>query len=295
MSVIIEEIKQSFRQGSSLTKLIYINLAIFVLVNLIPSLSSLFVRPGFEIDPWFSLPADLGRLISKPWTLVTYMFLHRGFMHILFNVLWLYFLGRIFQDLLGEKRLVSTYILGGLSGAALYVIAYNLFPSFSDVLPSATAMGASASVMAIIVAIGTKAPNYIIRLMFLGEVKLKYIAIFFVVMDLISMSDGNAGGHFAHLGGALFGFFYIKQLDSGKDWSLGFYRWVSAFSSLFSFKNKKKVKVVYKNKSGKKAEQHTSSDDQKKVDGILDKISRSGYDSLSKEEKDILFRASQNN
>ena len=224
MSGILEEIKQSFKQGSTLTKLIYINLAVFVLVSIIPSISSLFVRPGYEVYPWFSLPADLSQLLTKPWTLVTYMFLHKDFMHIIMNILWLYFLGRIFQDLLGEKRLVSTYILGGLSGAVVYILAYNLFPVFSDVLPFASALGASASVMAIIIAIATKAPNYIIRLIFLGDVKLKYIAAVFVVLDLISLGGGNAGGHFAHLGGALFGFMYIKRLDAGIDMSLGFYK-----------------------------------------------------------------------
>ena len=252
MSEILDEIKQSFKQGSSMTKLIYINLAVFILVNLIPSLSSLFVRPGIEIDRWLALPADFGSLLTKPWTVVSYMFLHRGFFHILFNILWLYFLGRIFQDLLGEKRLVSTYILGGLSGAALFVLSFNIFPAFSDVAPIAIAMGASASVMAIIVAIATKVPDYVIRLIFLGEVKLKYIAIVFVVMDLISMSDGNAGGHLAHLGGALFGYMYIKRLNSGQDWSLWFYKWVNVLGSVFSFKKRSKVKVAYKNTGSKK-------------------------------------------
>jgi len=295
MSGIIDEIKQSFTQGNSLTKLIYINLAVFVLVNIIPSISSLFVRPGFEIHHWFSLPADLGEILYKPWTLFTYMFLHKDFMHVLMNILWLYFLGKIFQDLLGEKRLVSTYILGGLSGAVLYILAYNLFPVFSEVLPFATAMGASASVMAIIIAIATKAPNYIIRLIFIGDVRLKYIALVFVVLDMISLGGGNAGGHIAHLGGALFGFSYIKGLDSGIDASVGFYKWVSVFSSLFSFKKNQKVKVIYKNKSQTKTQASRSQNNQEMVDTILDKISRSGYDSLSKEEKDILFRASQNN
>ena len=295
MSGIFEEIKQSFKQGRSLTKLIYINLAVFVLVSIIPSISSLFVRPGFEIYPWFSLPADFNQILYKPWTLFTYMFLHKDFMHILMNILWLYFLGQIFQDLLGEKRLVSTYILGGLSGAVLYILAYNIFPVFSDVLPVASAMGASASVMAIIIAIATKVPNYVIRLIFIGDVKLKYIALVFIVLDLISLGGGNAGGHMAHLGGAIFGFTYIKRLDSGIDASVGFYRWVSAFSSFFKSQKGKKVRMVYKNKSNPRTSTSGSRHNQETVDGILDKISKSGYDSLSKEEKDILFRASQNN
>jgi len=194
---------------------------------------------------------------------------------------------------LGEKRLLSLYILGGLCGGFLYILAYNIFPRFNDVLPIARALGASASVMAIIVGIATKVPNYTVNLIFLGNVKLKYIAIVFVSLDLISFQDGNAGGHIAHLGGALFGFFYIRQLNQGKDWSIWFYKWASAFRSLFKGSGKRKIKVVYNKKSGKTAHAKKRSD-QAVVDTILDKISKSGYDSLTKEEKDILFKASQN-
>ena len=294
MPSILDDIKSSFRQGNILTRLIYINLAVFVVMNLVPSITYLFVRPGIHIDQWFSLPSDLGALLVKPWTLFTYMFLHVEFFHILFNLLWFYFIGRIFMDLLGERRLLSTYILGGLVGGVFYVTAYNIFPSFEDVLPEAKAMGASASIMAIIVGIATKVPNYSIRLIILGDIKLKYIAMVFVIMDLISMSKGNAGGRIAHLGGALFGYTYIKQLDKGRDWSIAFYHWVDIFKALFTFKKSSKVKVVHRNASRKRSRQEQPRDDQISVDAILDKISKSGYDSLSKEEKDILFRASQN-
>lgn len=294
MSVILDEIKASFKDGSYMTKIIYVNLAIFVFVNLISSFAFLFSANPPDIIDWLALPADLTKIITRPWTLITYMFLHEGFIHILFNLLWLFFGGRIFQDLLGEKRLLSLYILGGLSGGLLYILAYNIFPRFNEVLPIARALGASASVMAIIVGIATKVPNYTVNLIFIGNVKLKYIAIVFVALDLISLNDGNAGGHIAHIGGALFGFFYIRQLNQGKDWSIWFYKWTNTLGSLFKRTRKPKVKVVYNKKDGRTAKPQIR-DDQAVVDGILDKISKSGYDSLTKEEKDILFKASQNN
>lgn len=296
MGTIIDDIKQSFREGSTLTKVIYVNLGVFIFVNLLSSLAFLFNAAPPDLLKWLAVPADLSILITRPWTLITYMFLHEGFFHILINMIWLYFGGKIFQDLMGEHRFMSTYVLGGLAGAVLYIIAYNIFPVFSNVLPIARALGASASVLAIIVAIATKVPNYSVHLIFLGPVKLKYIAIFSVLLDLISFQDGNAGGHIAHLGGALFGFFYVKQLDKGRDWSLWYFKAVSALKSLFkSSGNKKRVKVVYKKEKGNKASGKRNTDEQERVDQILDKISKSGYDSLSREEKDILFRASQKN
>ena len=295
MGAIIDDIKQSFKDGSLLTKVIYINLAVFVLVNLVGSFAFLFSANPPDIIKWLAVPSHLPTLITRPWTLFTYMFLHEGFLHVLFNLIWLYFGGRIFQDLMGQERFMSTYILGGLSGAFLYIAAYNIFPVFSEVNDYARALGASASVLAIIVAIATKVPNYTVNLLFLGPVKLKYIAIFAVVLDLISLQDGNAGGHIAHIGGALFGFAYIRQLDKGRDWSLWYYKWVNTFKSLFKSSNKRKVKVVYKNKGKTKKAEKKSKNEQELVDQILDKISKSGYDSLTKEEKDILFRASQKN
>lgn len=292
MSSILDDIKQSFKDGSLLTKVIYLNLAVFILINLLGSLAFLFASNAPDLIKWFAVPAYLPALITKPWTLFTYMFLHEGFLHLLFNMIWLYFGGRIFQDLLGEQRFISTYILGGLSGAALYIIAYNVFPVFEGVLPIARAMGASASVLAIIVAIATKTPNYAVHLIFIGQVKLKYIAIFSVLLDLISFQDGNAGGHLAHLGGALFGYLYIRNLDKGRDFSMVYYKWVNTLKALFTFKKKSRVKVAYSNK-GKSKNSSRTKDEQEMVDGILDKISKTGYDSLSKEEKDILFRASQ--
>lgn len=292
MSSILNDIKQSFKDGSVLTKIIYINLGVFILVNLLGSLAFLLASNPPDIINWIAVPAYLPTLILKPWTLFSYMFVHQGFMHLLMNLIWLYFGGRIFQDLMGSQRLLSTYILGGLSGALLYIFSYNVLPVFSDVLPIARAMGASASVLAIIVAIATKVPNYSVHLIFIGPVKLKYIALFSVILDLISLNDGNAGGHIAHLGGAIFGFLYIRNMEKGRDWSVWFYKWVNTFKSIFKSTNKSKVKVVYRSNGSTKSSVQNKAD-QEIIDVILDKISKSGYDSLTLKEKDILFKASQ--
>ena len=212
---IIEDIKQSFRQGDNLIKLIYINLGVFLLVHIIMLAFGLYKANGNFIIDWLAVPANLSELMVKPWTLMTYMFLHEDFYHILWNLVTLYFGGRLFQEYLGERRLVTTYILGGISGALLYILFFNIFPVFSDVLSGSKALGASASALAIVIAIATYLPNFSVRLFFLIEVKLKYIAIAFVILDIISISQSNAGGHIAHLGGAIFGYVFIKTIPKG--------------------------------------------------------------------------------
>ena len=215
----IQEFKRQFRKGSNLTKLIYINLAVFVLVKLFGVFAFLMQVNPWDFIHWFALPADVSKLLHKPWTIISYMFLHEGFLHILFNLLWLYFGGQIFIQYLNSKQLVSTYVLGGIFGGLSYILAFNLFPAFQQNLSQSMAIGASASVLALITAIATYVPNYSVHLTFLGRVKLKHIAIFSILLDIISIPKGNAGGHIAHLGGALYGFLYVQQLKSGKDWS----------------------------------------------------------------------------
>jgi membrane associated rhomboid family serine protease len=233
-------------------------------------------------DEYLNLPAYLPRLLDHFWTPVTYMFMHAGFFHILFNMLWLYWMGQIFEEYLGNKRTIGLYILGGLTGALFFVLAYNFLPAFSGVVAGSTVVGASASVMAIIIATATLLPDYSISLMFIGPVKLKWIAIFYVLIDFLSIAGPNAGGEIAHLGGALFGFIYIKQLQRGHDW-------IGAINKIF--KPQSKMKVAAKN-----SERNSSSKPrQEEIDRILDKISQAGYDSLNKQEKEILFRASKDN
>ena len=211
MNSVIEDIKKKFSNGNSLTKLIYINVGVFLLVQSLYVFSFLFSLPLLTITDYFSLPANTSILAKKPWSIITYMFLHKGFTHLLLNMLWLYFGGKIFLSFFDNKKLTSTYVLGGISGAMLFIISFNLFPAFENSLPNAMALGASASVLAIIMAISTKSPNYIIRLFLIGNVKLKHIAVFSIALDILSIPQGNAGGHISHLGGAFFGYLYVKQ------------------------------------------------------------------------------------
>jgi len=291
----INDIKSQYKNGSALIKLIFINVAVFIALHMMGLLLWLLTISGGTqlIVSWLALPSDLIKLAVQPWTIISYMFLHEGLMHILFNMIVLYFGGRIFLNFLSEKKLVVTYLLGGVAGGLLYILAFNLLPVFSNISSNSIALGASASVMAILIATATYVPNFVVQLMFLGNVKLKYIAIVYVVLDLISIPQSNAGGHIAHLGGALFGFIYIQQLKKGKDFTLGFGRFLDYLKALFL--TRKKMKVVYKNPGKTKSNYEYNQQkkaNQQKVDAILDKISKSGYDSLTAEEKAILFDAS---
>nr|WP_320118079.1 rhomboid family intramembrane serine protease [uncultured Marinifilum sp.] len=288
-------IKDSFKDGSNLTKLIYINLAVFLLVKILGVFTYFFQYSPSQIPfmvYWLSVPAETGALLSRPWTVFTYMFLHQDFLHILFNMLWLFWFGKIFLSYLDQKKLLSIYLIGGLTGAATYIFAYNIFPVFQDVRFGAYALGASASVMAVVLATVVYAPNHVIKLVFIGPVKIKHIAIFFLITDIISIPNGNAGGHLAHLGGAFYGWLFISQLRKGKDISSGFNSLMESFFKLFG--KKKKMKVSFKNTRTMSDEEYNKSKkiNQEELNRILDKIAKSGYDSLTKEEKEILFKSS---
>ncbi len=292
----IQDLKSQYKNGSALIKLILINVVVFVGINVVGLVMFLFNIPDGSslIASWLALPADFGNILYKPWTLLTYMFLHEQFIHILMNRLILYFGGRIFIQFLNEKKLVSTYLLGGLAGGLIYILAFNLFPVFENIKGISIALGASASVMAVLIAAATYVPNFVVKLMFLGDVKLKYIALFYIVLDVISIPQGNAGGHIAHIGGALFGFLYVQQLKKGNDFALGFSRFLDMLKSLF--KPKKKMKVVYKKTAKTRNDYEYNAqkkNNQAAVDAVLDKIKKSGYDSLTGAEKAILFDASK--
>lgn len=278
-----------------LTKLIYVNAAVFISILAI-GLPFLLMGKGIVAESfymkWFAVPAALDQLLYKPWTLFTYMFLHTDFIHVLINMLWLYFLGQLFVQFLGERKLFTVYIAGGLAGSLLYILFYNLFPLYQDQIVFSRALGASASVMAIVVAVATYSPNIEIRLLFFGNVKLKYIALGVFILDIIGISGSNSGGHLAHIGGAILGFYFAKQWQKGKDIT----RWVSTASNfliaLFDFRKKSNMKVKYKRPPQNHYEANAKrSEEQAVIDAILDKISRSGYDSLSKKEKEQLFKA----
>jgi membrane associated rhomboid family serine protease len=291
---IIDEIKDTFKHGSMLTRLIYINLGVFLAVKIVDIFYFLFAvgADNFLVE-WMAVPADINQLLFKPWTVFTYMFLHQGFIHILFNLLWLYWLGKIFLEYLTGKQLLNVYLLGGLAGAALYMLAFNLFPAFNDSLSVSIALGASAAVLAIVVATATFVPDYTVYLMFIGPAKLKYIALVSVLLDFIFLMDGNAGGHIAHMGGALFGYFYIVQLKKGTDISKGFGKILDSIANWF--KPKRNLKVAYRRGETDYDYNKRKTIEQKEIDIILEKIAKSGYESLSKSEKEILFRQSRNN
>ena len=295
---ILNDIKREFKKDNMINKLIMINIGVYIAVGL-AGLIGFFVQGQLmEMNPlvkFLAVPAQLKQLALKPWAIVTYMFLHEGFFHILFNMLWLFWIGRILQEYIGKKKVFPIYFWGGIAGAFLYILIYNLAPAFKPVLPDSYALGASAGVMAVVIATATLLPDYSIRLLFLGGIKLKWLALAFVVIDLISIPKGNAGGHIAHLGGAILGYVFIKQLQAGNDWSKGLNRFIDSLSNLLSGKKSKltfekstKTKATYNRPKRRKVDGVS----QDKVDAILDKISRSGYDSLTKEEKEYLFKAS---
>jgi len=291
---IFDEIKDTFKHGSMLTRLIYINLGVFLAVKIVDILLFLFNigAPNLLVE-WLAVPADLTQLLYKPWTVITYMFLHQGFIHILFNLLWLFWLGKIFLEYLTGKQLLSVYLLGGFSGAVLYILAFNVFPVFDETISVSIALGASAAVLAIVVATAVYVPNYTVYLLFLGLVKLKYIALVSFVLDFIFLMDGNAGGHIAHIGGAIFGYFYSTQLKGGNDISKGFSKALTIISNWF--KPKKNLKVAYKRGETDLDYNKRKKTEQKEIDIILEKTAKSGYEALSKSEKEILFRQSRNN
>jgi membrane associated rhomboid family serine protease len=300
----IDRLKLFFSGSSVLPKLILINVAIWVLILIFGVFAFLFSGPG--VDPytsidrivmhWFAVPADLSLLLQKPWTILSYMFLHTEFFHILFNMLWLFWFGQIFLQYLNNRQLTFTYITGGLSGALLFILAYNVFPVFESALPEALALGASASVLAIVVAIAFYVPNYTIYLLLLGPVKIKYVAIFTVIIDFFMIRSGNAGGHIAHLGGALWGFMFIHWLRKGYDLSLLFGNFrPGKFFNVFKSRRKTPFKNVYTSDRPMSDDEYNyhKVENQKKIDKILDKIKQSGYDSLSREEKELLFSNSR--
>lgn len=296
MSGIRSEIENSFRQGDALSRLILVNLGVFLLYYILKAVGALFQVPihAYMVD-WIALPSNLSTLITRPWTLVTYMFLHQGFMHIFFNLLVLFFSGRLFLEYFNGRRLLSTFLLGGIIGGAVYVIFYNVFPAFQDVLSISNNRGASAGVMAILIAIAAYVPRFPVKLFFVLNVELWVVAGLVLLMDLISIGDGNnMGGHIAHLGGALFGYLSIRKLKRGKDLTEGFSKFLDSIADWFKHRPEKNVKKVYSNV--KKSSSPTAQrpvHDQAKMDQILDKISHSGYESLSKEEKDYLFKIGQ--
>ncbi|GAA4829857.1 rhomboid family intramembrane serine protease [Algivirga pacifica] len=298
MNSFVRDFKTTWNKpNNSLPRLIIINVVAFVAMSILSLVLRYAVGPyAFEryILEYIALPSSFLEFITKPWTLVTYFFTHSlsHFLHIVFNMLGLYWFGVIFMEYLGNKKLVDIYVLGGLAGGLIYMIAYfaSSFMQNPIAPPMIGLIGASACVYAIIVGAATVAPDYRMNLLFIGPVKIVYLALAYIFMNVISLGGGdNFGGHIAHLGGALTGFIYVKSLKKGVD--LG--SWVSNFLTWITNWNKpsRKFKVTHR---GRKTNIKKSSEpDQAMVDAILDKISERGYENLTQEEKEILFKASQ--
>lgn len=284
-----------------LNRLIVINVAVFLLMLVFGCLTNLlgflfqFQAVNFKthVTNLFSCPADHYTLLHQPWSIFTSLFMHSGFWHIAMNMLMLYVIGRIFLNFLTEKQLLSTYIIGGIFGNIIYILSYNIFPAFASVIPYSYAVGASGSIMAIMAAITLRQPNYPMYLMFFGKIKLVTLTLIFVVIDILSIPKGNAGGHLAHLGGVIYGLLYAGILnisDQGK------IQWPH-FNLRPKKEKKKKNKYYVSTESGRPMSDEEYNErkvaEQKRVDEILDKISQSGYDALSKEEKEFLFKYSK--
>ena len=307
MNSILDDFKMAFRSGNILNQIIVINVVAFIGINIV--LGVFMTIAGQEplyrtIYNYLALPSNTNVLITQPQSLITYMFLHRGIFHTLFNMLFLYWFGRIITEYLGQNKILGLYVWGGLAGGLLYLLVYNLVPYYQGVAAIASLAGASAGVLAVVVGAATFQPDFKVSLILLGPVKIKYIAAFVVLSSLYNSTGANAGGEIAHLGGALLGYLFMTQLQKGNDWSkpiVSFILWFKSF-----FKPQPKIKVSYKNEEkfgaktkrksrptkAKKAKS-TESSSQAEIDAILDKISDKGYDALSKEEKQKLFNASK--
>ncbi len=274
-------------------KIIYINAAIFLIIKIVHVFAFLLNSPQISgvFLSYLAAPASLPELATKPWTVVTYMFLHEGFFHILFNMLWLYWFGQIFSRYFNQKKLVSVYLLGGLAGALLYIISFNLFPAFRDVINISIALGASAAVMAVVVAIATYVPNYSVRLFLFGTVKIKYLAIAIILMTSLFDFSVNTGGKIAHIGGAVMGYLWAVNIKRGSDLGNWLTRLLDSLATWF--RPGKKMKVSYKKPMTDHEYNQARSDHKEQINKILEKISKGGYDSLTKKEKEILFKESQ--
>ncbi|MCE1198384.1 MAG: rhomboid family intramembrane serine protease [Marinilabiliales bacterium] len=286
-----DEIKLSYLHGSYLTKLIYINIAIWVAVRIAAVFILLGGNEELTFIDWLALPASLSQFLIRPWTLLTYMFLHYDLWHILFNMLWLYSFGRILLEYHPPKKLLGLYIFGGIWGALFFMLAFHLFPYFQKSIAVSSLLGASASVIAIVVATAVYAPNHVVHLILVGPVRIKWIALVSVLLYVVNLTGDNAGGNFAHLGGAFWGMLSMTLCKSGRDLSAFPERHIDRW---FSWRRpKKKLKVEYKSHDYREYGYNKSrKEKQEEVNRILDKISASGYESLTADEKEMLFRMS---
>ncbi len=282
-------IRYQYARLSIAEKLIALNVVVFVVNGLLTFLLGLRYD---AIMQWFELPKDFYTFIVRPWTIITYSFFHGGIWHIFWNMMVLYFAARIFLNLFGPRRFINVYFLGVILGGLMFLLSYNVFPALMGI--NSSLIGASAGVTAVLIFVCTYIPNQEVRFFFFN-IKLWYIGVFVVLIDLVQIpTGGNAGGHLAHLGGAFLGYLYASQLAKGRDIGDGFSKMLDAVAGLFKRREKKPpLKTVYRKKTRETTQNvnYQKESRQRKIDAILDKISKSGYESLSKEEKDFLFKA----
>lgn len=295
MGTFIDNIKYRLKQRDILVWLIIINLAVFLILAVLKLAATLFMLPSLDLVALIGVPDRLAALFYRPWTLITYMFAHQGVLHILFNMLMLFWFGQLFLTYFSSKNLGSLYVLGGISGAAFYLLAFNIIPFYREFHPSFL-IGASASVMAVIFAVAFYNPNQKVGLILIGPVKIIYIAIFLFIIDFVSLGDSsNPGGHVAHIGGAALGYIYAKQYLKGKDITRWISRIIDRITNLTKPGPKKpKMKVKYNTDKQKDYDYNKRKNQEvQEIDAILDKIKKSGYSSLSENEKKRLFDASK--
>lgn len=281
----IDTIKYKYKTGSIIDKLIYINVGVFALTLLINVLGGLYKGNQNFLMESFSLDDNLNEFLSKPWSIISYGFLHAGFIHLIFNMITLYFMGNFFIQYFTQKQALHFYILGTFFGGLFYLISQNYFPLFEGM--NTTLVGASAGISAIILGITTYMPNYQVKIPLIGFVKLWHLTAIWLAFDFIGLIGPNAGGSFSHLGGSLFGFLYVNQASNKR---------IDIFGNFFSiFKKKEKpLKTVHKSKNSKANSTKNTDFNQQQIDAILDKISKSGYDTLTKAEKEFLFKQGRN-
>ncbi len=298
---IIADIKREFATGNVITRLVITNVAVFFMINCV--YFALKMGNGGVLPPlyddivhFFSISSSLFHNLTHPWVFVTSIFLHLGLWHLFWNMIMLYWFGKIVADLVGGYRILPLYLLGGLVGGLAFWGSALIFPFGAG--GTVYALGASAGVMAIVVASGIIAPDYHMNLILIGPVKLKYIVAILVILDIFALAgDINTGGHFAHLGGAIMGWVFVTQMHQGNDWSEGINSFISKIQDFFRhdqgrIRSKKQTKLVVKHHYRRKSEPLTEDETEEKVDRILDKIKEGGYQSLTQEEKKFLHNVS---
>ena len=296
MGNIITDLKNDFRKGSISQQFIYINCGIFVVTSLVTIMGVLFNVDKYPWMEWLELPTWLPQFIKQPWSLLTYMFLHAGILHLLFNMLWLYSFGQLFLMFFSARHFRGLYFLGGICGGLLYMLAYNVFPYFEPYLYDSYLLGASASVLAIVIATAIREPEFRVSLLFFGQVRLKYLALIMIITDLLFVTSNNAGGHIAHLGGALAGWWFAAGLRKGTDvtkWINQAIDWLLGGWKVKRAPKKPKMKVHYGGRANDYEYNARKKEQDEEVDRILDKLKKSGYGSLTTEEKKRLFDASK--